>query len=224
MHQKYCHESGYTADLGVKYNKNSEVFLETTFFHLRYNGKIGQILRADQPPLFNDYRFRGNISDASVYGIEFFSEWNFLKTFIPTTKSVWSIYSNFSWIDARYINSIEPGIEDNKVEMVPPIVLRAGTGFSTGGFRSTFQFSYVQEHFSDASNAIRTASAIEGLIPSYLVLDFSVSYAWKIFQLEASLNNLTDQPYFTRRAQSYPGPGIIPADGRAFYLTLQVKI
>jgi Fe(3+) dicitrate transport protein len=62
-------ESGYTADLGVKYNKNSEFFLETTVFHLRYNGKIGQILRADQPPLFNDYRFRGNISDASVYGI-----------------------------------------------------------------------------------------------------------------------------------------------------------
>lgn len=217
-------ESGYTADLGIKYSKNSEFFLEGTLFHLRYNGKIGQILRADQPPLFNDYRFRGNISDAAVYGVEFFSEWNFIKTFLPSSQSVWSVYSNISWIDARYINSIEPGIEDNEVEMVPPIVFRGGTGFSKGAFRSTFQISFVQEHFSDASNAIRTASAIEGLIPSYFVMDLSASYAWKILQLEASINNINDQSYFTRRAQSYPGPGIIPADGRAYYLTLQVRI
>jgi Fe(3+) dicitrate transport protein len=30
--------------------------------------------------------------------------------------------------------------------------------------------------------------------------------------------------YFTRRADSYPGPGIIPADGRAAYVTPQVKL
>jgi Fe(3+) dicitrate transport protein len=30
--------------------------------------------------------------------------------------------------------------------------------------------------------------------------------------------------YFTRRAESYPGPGIIPSDGRSFYLTAQISL
>jgi Fe(3+) dicitrate transport protein len=31
---------------------------------------------------------------------------------------------------------------------------------------------------------------------------------------EVNVNNLFDRRYFTRRAGGYPGPGIIPADGR----------
>jgi Fe(3+) dicitrate transport protein len=42
--------------------------------------------------------------------------------------------------------------------------------------------------------------------------------------LEVSCNNVLDQRYFTRRAEAYPGPGIIPADGRSFYATLQVAL
>ena len=40
----------------------------------------------------------------------------------------------------------------------------------------------------------------------------------------ALVNNLGNHRYYTRRADSYPGPGIIPADGRAWYMTLQVKL
>jgi Fe(3+) dicitrate transport protein len=42
--------------------------------------------------------------------------------------------------------------------------------------------------------------------------------------LQLSCNNALNEQYFTRRAESYPGPGIIPADGRAFFLSLQIKI
>jgi Fe(3+) dicitrate transport protein len=30
--------------------------------------------------------------------------------------------------------------------------------------------------------------------------------------------------YFTRRATGYPGPGILPSDGRSYFMTLQIKI
>ncbi|MNL59805.1 TonB dependent receptor [compost metagenome] len=63
-----------------------------------------------------------------------------------------------------------------------------------------------------------------GLIPAYKIMDVSLSYEWKRFRLEGSANNLTNEMYFTRRATGYPGPGILPSDGRGFYLTLQVKI
>ncbi|MCS7074178.1 MAG: TonB-dependent receptor, partial [Bacteroidia bacterium] len=45
----------------------------------------------------------------------------------------------------------------------------------------------------------------------------------KKFTLEANCNNLANTAYFTRRAEAYPGPGIIPSDGRSFYVTVQFK-
>jgi Fe(3+) dicitrate transport protein len=42
--------------------------------------------------------------------------------------------------------------------------------------------------------------------------------------VESSINNFANEMYYTRRATGYPGPGILPSDGRSFYLTLQVKM
>jgi Fe(3+) dicitrate transport protein len=55
-------------------------------------------------------------------------------------------------------------------------------------------------------------------------MDAGLSYQFKQFKLEASVNNLANEIYFTRRATGYPGPGILPSDGRSFYFTLQVKL
>jgi len=38
------------------------------------------------------------------------------------------------------------------------------------------------------------------------------------------LGNLTDEKYFTRRATGYPGPGILPSDGRSLLLSFGAKI
>ena len=56
-------------------------------------------------------------------------------------------------------------------------------------------------------------------------MDLSANYQFTSnIKLEASVNNITDNRYFTRRASGYPGPGIIPSDGRSFNLTLEVKL
>jgi Fe(3+) dicitrate transport protein len=55
-------------------------------------------------------------------------------------------------------------------------------------------------------------------------MDLSLSYNWRAFTVFAGINNLADQKYFTRRADGYPGPGILPADKRNLYVTLQVKL
>ena len=55
--------------------------------------------------------------------------------------------------------------------------------------------------------------------------DLSASYAFaRRFTVSAGVNNLTDARYFTRRASGYPGPGILPSDGRAFYGALEVRL
>jgi Fe(3+) dicitrate transport protein len=90
---------------------------------------------------------------------------------------------------------------------------------------SSLQLTYVSSQFTEASNSkIDTNDntyGIFGEIPSYYVADFSASYKWKKWKLEAGVTNFTNNSYFTRRATGYPGPGIIPSDTRTFYTTLE---
>jgi len=61
-------------------------------------------------------------------------------------------------------------------------------------------------------------------IPAYTVVDVSARYTYRWLTVEGTLNNALDARYFTRRAESYPGPGIIPSDGRAVYITVGVRL
>ncbi len=215
-------EKGYTADLGVRGSLQEFFTYELTGFYLSYRDKIGQVLRADQPPLYNDYRFRGNISDARTFGLEAFGELSLSK--VLQVKPIWTLFVNTSVTDARYVNSDDTSVEGKQVEMVPPFILRTGSTLKIKNFSASIQYAYSAEHFTDATNATRTATAIEGVIPGYHVVDVSSSFTWSKFTVEVSCNNLFNEKYFTRRADSYPGPGIIPADGRGFYFTIMARL
>ena len=65
--------------MGVRGSLEDFYTFESTVFLLSYQGKIGQILKADQPPLFNDYRLRTNVADARNIGLELFGEISLLK-------------------------------------------------------------------------------------------------------------------------------------------------
>lgn len=214
-------ESGYTADAGIRGNWNKLFNYELTGFYLAYRDKIGQVLRADEPPLFIDYRYRSNISDARIFGVEAFGELliSQLVGWKPGRKL--SVFVNTSLIDARYINSDDSSVRDKEIEMAPPFLFRTGLTYSAKRFSATLQGAYTASHFTDATNAELTSTAVEGIIPSYKVVDLSLAYTIKRFTIEANVNNLLDEAYFTRRAESYPGPGIIPSDGRGFYFTVQ---
>ena len=91
-------------------------------------------------------------------------------------------------------------------------------------FRLSVQYGYVASQYSDASNAERTPNAVEGIIPSYHVMDVSLGYRWQSFTIDCGINNVTGSQYFTRRATGYPGPGIIPSEPRSLYLTLGYRL
>jgi len=92
----------------------------------------------------------------------------------------------------------------------------------------SLQYTYLSEQFTDATNAPQDPNdnqrGIEGSIPAYDIMDLSLSYTLGKFRLEAGINNLLDNSFFTRRATGYPGPGIIPAEPRTFYTTLQFRL
>lgn len=218
-------ESGYTADIGLRGYYKKVLNYDFSLFLLRYNDRIGNILKADRPPLFQDYRFRTNIADARNIGAECYAEADIWQIFKPG-KSDNSLYvfTNLAYVNAQYINTSDKSVQGKKVEMAPEWMLRGGITFKRKTLSATFQNNYVSQHFTDATNAKIVAGAVNGIIPTYTVSDISINYGYKNFVFEASCNNVLNQMYFTRRADAYPGPGIIPSDGRGFYFTIGLKL
>jgi len=216
-------EHGWTADLGFrgKVLRNS-VTIDASAFIMMYNNRIGQAQRALRN--YSTKLVRTNIADARFIGLELFEELEVFKLLKKETKWGLTWYNNIVLVDARYLKSNEKEFAGNYVENVPNLNFKSGVALSVAGFGAGLQLNHVAQHFTDASNAEYYPDATVGIIPSYTVLDFSMKYGWKRYALEASINNLTDQIYFTRRATGYPGPGIIPAERRMLFVTFEVRI
>jgi Fe(3+) dicitrate transport protein len=158
--------------------------------------------------------------------MESFAELELLHFISPgNSNNRLSVFGNLALINARYVSSKETAFNNKKVEMAPDVIFKTGLTYKHKKFSVSYQLSYTSSQFTDATNSTFTANAINGLVPAYTVMDLSARCQLsRIFALEGSVNNLADRRYFTRRADSYPGPGIIPADARAYFVTLEVKL
>jgi Fe(3+) dicitrate transport protein len=128
------------------------------------------------------------------------------------------------------------GIVGNRVENAPDRITRLGLTYTLKKiFSVTLQNSQISHIYTDANNSfsplqgntlnsngqlssLNTNSQI-GKLEGYKVSD--ISFVWninEIFSIRGGINNLENRVYATRRAGGYPGPGILPADGRTFYL------
>jgi len=217
-------EKGYSLDLGMRSEGTKKINYDVSVFYLNYDNKIGEIQFYDQQNRV--LRKRTNIAQAYMLGLESYGEINMMSIFAPKQEK-WSsaLFANIALIHSSYRKSGLVGVEGNQVEFVPNANVKYGVRGGYKKLKASLQYNYTADQFSDATNALAGSSiAIVGLIPEYEILDFSMSYEYKIFKLEGSINNVTNSMYFTRRATGYPGPGILPSDGRSFYVTLQVKI
>jgi len=216
-------EKGFTADVGVRGRWNNTLSYDVSVFGLVYDDRIGIVFnnRAE--------RVRGNIGDALIYGVESFLDWNIWDTLGSENDNYrLHVFANTSLTTSEYTSSDLSAIEGNKVEFIPEVNLKAGLKFGYKNVLSTIQYTYLSEQFTDVSNAGialdgDNRNGIIGEIPSYGILDLSLSYTYKRFKLETGVNNLLDENYFTQRATGYPGPGIIPSDPLTWYTTLQFK-
>ncbi|WP_316844142.1 TonB-dependent receptor [Pedobacter psychrodurus] len=217
-------EKGYSADLGMRGNVSGVFNYDVSVFAINYDNRIGTVDTVDAN--FNDYRYRTNISKSRNIGLESFAELEILHFIAPQHNNTkLSVFVNLALIDARYIDSKVSAYNNRKVELAPDVIFKTGLSYQYKKLSASYQLAYTSEQFTDATNATFTSNAINGLIPAYTVMDLSAAYQFnKTFSLQGSVNNLADERYFTRRADSYPGPGIVPSDARAFYITLQVKL
>lgn len=216
-------EKGFTADLGFRGNYKQRISYDVGVFGLFYNDRIGLVERAVSP--VQTVTERGNIGNAVMYGVESLIDFNLNKIFLKNDNISFNYFINTSFINSEYTKSEQAGIEGNNVEFVPNVNIKTGVKFGYKNLLSNIQYTYLSEQFTDASNSeTANLSGVIGKIPSYDVLDISLSYTYKRFKLETGINNVLDNHYFTRRATGYPGPGIIPSAPRNWYTTLQIKL
>ena len=210
---------GFNSDLGYRGTIKNFLNFDIGLFYLGYNNRIGVEVLTDLST-GKTYSYRTNIANSVHKGLESYIEFNLLKYLDAKSKFGLSIFNSFAYIDAKYTSGIYKG---NRVETAANTINRIGLIFTTKNFSATFQSNSIGDAYGDASNVKTSDNPIAGYIPAYNVLDLSATYKIKNYAIKFGANNLSNQSYFTRRADEYPGPGILPSIGRSFYVGLNAK-
>ena len=205
---------GWNADLGIR--GIIEIFFtyDISLFYLSYNDRIGLVNKIDENG--EPYILRTNVDKSIHKGIESYTELNITRA-LEGSQSMGNltIFNSFAYTNARYTNGIFKG---NRVEYAPEIISRTGLTYTKKVFSTSLQFSSQSKAYGDAANTERSNNPVIGIIPSYSVIDWSISLGYKKIKFKGGINNLSDKKYFTQRTDEYPGPGIIPSTGRSFYV------
>jgi len=215
---------GSNFDIGLRGAYNNLFSYDVNYFRLDYNNRIGTIRQTENGQAYN---YRTNIAGSQSTGAEIYFEMNlfgFCKSWKNTRLK--AFYSG-AFVDAKYNGGTAGTVNLNgkRVEYAPQRIYRIGATFEWYRFGVTYQFGHVSQQYSDATNTeTPSANGVAGKIPAYELMDLSITYRFlKYFNVKGGLNNLANRKYFTRRAGGYPGPGIIPGDGRTFYFSVGIN-
>ena len=215
-------ESGYSFDLGIRKRDYSPFYLEAGLFYILYNDRIGEVID-------DGLRLRTNIGAARIFGAELFFETDIFKLLKKEVSHTLSVFVNgsinrgvYTDINDRALVGVRTG---NSLEELPDYNIKVGVNYGYAKFKSSLQSTFLGEQFSDAANTRTPFIGVFGVIPAYQVFDFTATYDLNPrIDISASINNLLDADYFTRRAPAYPGPGIIPGNGRIWSISLKVNL
>ena len=224
------HSRGFDIDLGYRGHISHFLQFDVNAFYLFYGNKIGLI--SEQLPNGGAYLLTTNIGNSVAKGIESFVELSLLKLVSPKlTKTTIKVFNALTYNSAKYsrgvvsLNGKNTSIGGKLVENVPSWIEKAGIDISYKTLSTGLQYSYTGSTYNDAFNTTSSANGVIGVIPAYQVLDWHLSWqATTQLRLSAAINNLADSRYFNRRITMYPGPGILPADGRTFTVSAGIKI
>ncbi len=214
---------GYNIDFGYRGKVKDFLQFDVSAYYLQYNNRIGTVTVTGTP----SYRLITNVGNSTSKGIESYVEFNPVRAFTKNTKTDLIVFGSYGYTRARYgSDHKDAATKGKKVENAPEHIFRGGITAGYKGILLTAQLSYVGETYSDANNTVTpTTNGNNGLIPSYTITDLTATYKFsRGLNIKAGVNNLFDERYFTRRAGGYPGPGTLPADGRAFFVSVGAKL
>jgi Fe(3+) dicitrate transport protein len=234
--------SGFNADLGFRGTYRKFLNFDVSLFYLSYNNRIGGVRQfINNDPTQGTFIFRTNLGETVNKGIEGFANLNITKLFeIDKPYGNLDIFATVSFIDSRYTDFVvstasgtapnvtikETNLNGNRVENAPRYIHNFGVSWSNNNISATAQYKMSGRIFTDANNTTTaSANGLTGLLDKYNVLDLSAEYKFlENYNIRGGINNLFNENYATRRAGGYPGPGILPGEGRTFYISIGAKL
>ncbi|WP_439553297.1 TonB-dependent receptor family protein [Flavobacterium macrobrachii] len=234
--------SGFNADLGFRGTFKNYLNFDFSLFYLSYNNRIGGIRQfVNNDPTQGTFLFRTNLGETVNKGIEGFANLNITRLFeIEKPFGNLDFFASVSFIDSRYtdfrifnasgtapnVTITETNLSGNRVENAPRYIHNFGLSWSNNNISATAQYRMSGRIFTDANNTVTpSANGVTGILEDYRVFDLSTEYKFlKNYNIRAGINNLFDEEYATRRAGGYPGPGILPGEGRTFYISIGAKL
>jgi Fe(3+) dicitrate transport protein len=214
-------------DLGVRGSWKDYIHYDASVYQMNIQDRIGTYTQSS-------VRYVTNIGASLSKGIEIYVEGNVLSKFKegkcgslqPFVSIAYNEATYTSWNDPTVLEGSPSDRTNKSVENAPRRIQRYGLTYKLKGFSATYQLNKVSEAFADALNTLTpNAAATAGLIPAYSVSDLSFGYSGEEnYTLQLGVNNLFNESYFTRRAGGYPGPGLLPSNGRTIFFTFGIQI
>ncbi|KAB1156986.1 TonB-dependent receptor family protein [Flavobacterium luteum] len=225
--------SGYNADFGYRGIYKGFLNFDVGLFYLSYNNRVGGLTQFinNNDPTQGTYLFRTNLGETRNKGIESFFDLNITKMVgIEKPYGNLDIFASMSFIDSRYVDFTtsslsKTNLAGNRVENAPRYIHNFGLSWGNTNFSATVQYKISGRIFTDANNTVApSTNAQTGILDGYEIMDFSSEYKFlKHYNVRSGVNNLLNKDYATRRAGGYPGPGILPGEGRTFYISIGAK-
>lgn len=228
---------GWNADLGFRGAIGNLMYIDAGVYYLQYNDRIGSVSRLNDKN--ETYKYVSNLGNSHSYGLESVVDMDPITAFAHSFARRYGslpVFVSYNYNTSEYekylitavVNNaeVQSDLKGKKVEYAPAHILRAGISYKHRNLHLTFQLSHTSESFSDANNTVAfSANAQTGLIPAYTVYDLMGTYRFnEKFNIKVSLNNISNAMYFTRRAGGYPGPGILPSDGRSLLVSVGARL
>ncbi len=200
-------------EIGYRSEPRDGLLFDLSLFRIDFEGKIEQI-----QVNISDVE-RVNSGDSRHQGIEFGVEYNLVADAAYTFK----LFANGSLLDTEITRSLEADLIGNSTAFAPDYLIRTGFIVDRGPWNAALTASLVGEQYWQDSNLASGTGAgrIDGEIPAYEVLDFSIEYRHRDrWTLYGGVNNLLDQDYYSRVRSD----GIEPAQERALYAGFRFEI
>lgn len=221
---------GFQFEHGVIYRISKGFLFHLTGFAIDYRNRAGNIFingTGGAPILL-----KTNIGESLALGMEWMLDYTLslgkqssLSAFVSGTI-LRAQYGNFTLSKNNNGTIEKENLRGKKVENAPSLIVRSGLDFRLRKYSAGIRFSYTSGTYSDAINTLSApANAQNGWISPYAVWDVFAGYQFSNrIQADAGVSNLLNRAYFTRRSSGYPGPGIIPADPRNFFIRVKITI
>jgi Fe(3+) dicitrate transport protein len=216
---------GHTIEAGFRGSRGG-LRWDVGVFEIKYTNRMGTLAQFDENGQF--FNLRTNIGDSVTRGVELFLQYRW-QVFGDVEAEV---FTSSAWMNGEYENAFvrvgaaNISVDGNKVQSVPDLISRNGLKIRTPRASATITYSYTGDSFADPLNTVTpSGNGAVGLVPSYGLIDVSASVLLtEAIGLRLSANNVTDEQYFTKRPEFYPGPGVWPSDGRTYNLTVEFAI